>query len=344
MFDFCSYFESEIKSFLVSHGHKPFRARQMLQWVYDRSVFSPLEMTNLSKELRQWALEKLEFNHLTLKSSRDSQDGETKKILWQLKDGRLIESVLICSGERRSLCVTSQVGCNARCSFCASGKKGKIRDLNTAEIVEQYLQVNRLLESRGEKITHIIFMGMGEPLDNYEVVTKAIRILCHPQMGKLSQRRITISTVGVVDKIEALLKEEDLHVNLALSLHAPNQSLRQRIIPYARKYPLEDVLNAVRRYSEKTKRDITFEYTLIEGVNDSEECAKELARLLSLDQATVNLIPYNPIPGLKWKRPSAEAIKKFRLELYEAGQRNTQRYTKGKDIAAACGQLALQEV
>ena len=254
----------------------------------------------------------------------------------------LVESVLICSKERRTVCVSSQVGCPARCAFCASGKEGLLRNLNAAEIFEQVYQTDLFLHQKGERVSHVVFMGMGEPFENYDNVLKAIFLLNDPLRLNISQRRITVSTVGVVEGIRRFMKE-DLNVNLVLSLHAPNQHIRKKIIPYSRKYPLEDILSAMVAFSRESKRDITYEYTLIEGINDKPEHAEELAALLQGQQCTVNLIPYNPVPGLSLKRPEKEAIEEFRRILISNEIVTTWRYTKGKDIAAACGQLALKE-
>jgi 23S rRNA (adenine2503-C2)-methyltransferase len=211
-----------------------------------------------------------------------------------------------------------------------------------AEIVEQVLHIDRDLKKIGERVCHIVFMGMGEPMENYEAVVKAIALFNDPAAFQISQRRITVSTVGVVEGIQRLAKE-DVQVNLVLSLHAPNQHLRKKIIPYARKYPLEEILIAMDEYGRETKRDVTYEYTLLAGINDRAEHAEELAVLLRGKQCTVNLIPYNPVAGLHLKRPEAESIVAFREILMDAGINTTWRYTKGKDIAAACGQLALQK-
>jgi 23S rRNA (adenine2503-C2)-methyltransferase len=250
---------------------------------------------------------------------------------------------LILSGDRRTVCVSCQVGCPARCAFCASGKEGLMRNLTPAEIVEQVLHINHFLKEECERVSHIVFMGMGEPMENYDSVVKAIEILNCVNGFNISQRRITVSTVGVVEGIKKLANEELFKVNLALSLHAPNQNIRKKIIPYARKYPLEEVLMAVDEYSKITKRDITYEYTLLSGINDHLQNARELADLLQGKQCTVNLIPYNPVGGLNLNRPVKEKIENFRQILDDAGINTTWRYTKGKDIAAACGQLALQK-
>jgi 23S rRNA (adenine2503-C2)-methyltransferase len=234
------------------------------------------------------------------------------------------------------------VGCPARCAFCASGKQGLKRNLSVEEIIEQVVQIDQFLRKKNERVCHIVFMGMGEPFENYDAVLKVISLLNDPKGLNISQRKITVSTVGIVENI-VRFADEGLQVNLALSLHAPNQRIRQKIIPYARKYPLEDLLTAMLYFAKKTKRDITYEYTLLSGINDSRENALELAKLLRDHPCTVNLIPYNPIDGIHLNRPEKEQIELFRHILDDGKIPNTCRYTKGKDIAAACGQLALQE-
>ncbi len=343
MREFCALYGKEVKNFFAEEEEKPFRATQLCDWVYQKGVVDYDAMLNLPQPLRALLKEKLKVGQLTLQSSEDSSDGETKKFLWKLSDDRLVESVLISSGDRRTVCVSSQVGCPARCAFCASGQQGLMRNLTAGEIVEQVVQINHHLFQIGERVSHIVFMGMGEPLDNYEEVVRALKILIDPELLNFSPRKITVSTVGVVPYIRQLIGE-GIKVNLALSLHAPNQHIRKKVVPYARKYPIEDVLKSVRDYARFTKRDLTYEYVLLAGVNDQPHHAEELARLVRKDPCTVNLIPYNPVPGVHLKRPEKGAIEKFRTLLTKGGVRNTCRYTKGKDIAAACGQLALKKV
>jgi len=332
--------EEVLTSWLLEKGYPAFRAEQIFSWIYQKGVKDWYSMTNLSQSLREELAQ--QFALFSLKEVRRliSQDDETEKFLWELGDGNLVESVLIHAPERKTVCISSQVGCGARCAFCASGRQGLMRNLSAHEIVEQVLHIDTELKKKGERVTHIVFMGMGEPLDNYEEVTRAIRFFTDPKRFHFSPRRITVSTVGVIPAI-LRLAAEDLKVNLVLSLHAPNQHLRKKLIPYARKYELSEILAAMRYYSQKTGRDTTYEYTLIEGINDGENTARELADLLKKEQCTVNLIPYNPIAGLKLKRPQKEVIEAFKNILMEAHIPTTQRYTKGKDIAAACGQLAL---
>lgn len=342
MLDYTDLGHKEWLTWLKEQGEKEFHAKQIIDWIFKKGVLSWQEMSNLSKELREKLAAHIRLPVLQRVRVTESNDLETFKFLWRLHDGQLIESVLICSGNRRTVCVSSQVGCPARCAFCASGQQGFFRNLRPAEIVEQVLQINQWLASKGEKVSHVVFMGMGEPLKNYESVVKAIYILSSPDFINISQRRITISTVGIIEGIRRLAME-GLKVNLVLSLHAPNQHIRKKIIPYARKYPLEEILAAMDEYAQKTKRDITYEYTLLAGINDHPDHALELAHLLKGKQCTVNLIPYNPVPGIKLRRPDKKSIKQFRSVLFGSHIVNTCRYTKGDDIAAACGQLALQE-
>jgi len=330
------------KKWLEDQQEKTFHAKQIMEWIYQKGIVCWDDMSNLSRQLREKLKAKFRFPLLELIKMTKSTDQETYKFLWKLFDGQLVESVLICAGERRTVCVSSQVGCPAQCAFCASGKQGFFRNLRPAEIFEQVIQINHWLSKKNEKVTNVVYMGMGEPLKNYESVMRSIQLLCHPDFFNFSQRRITVSTVGIVDGIRRMSRE-GIKVNLVLSLHAPNQHIRKKIIPYARKYPLEDILSAMDEYSQKTKRDITYEYVLLEGINDHPDHAHELAHLLKGKQCSVNLIPYNPIPGVKLKRPEKSAIKQFRSVLFGSSIVNTCRYTKGVDIAAACGQLAMKE-
>lgn len=338
--NFCELTEQDLSSWLESQNEKTFHAKQLMHWVYQKQVTDWNKMSNISNALKEKLAKQFRLPLLQLVRVQPSSDQETYKFLWRLPEGNLVESVLILSGDRRTLCVSSQVGCPAKCAFCASGKQGFMRNLRPAEIVEQLLLVNQWLSERDEKISHIVYMGMGEPFKNYDSVVKSIMLITDPNTFNISQRRITVSTVGIVEGIKRFT-DEGLKVNLVLSLHAPNQHIRMKIIPYARKYPLEQILEAMDQYSEKTKRDITYEYTLIAGINDNTEHAFELANLLKGKQCTVNLIPYNPVQGLRLQRPDKKTIKDFRAVLFGCRIPNTCRYTKGDDIAAACGQLAM---
>ena len=341
MIDYTDLNYQDWVDWLNKNGEKPFHAKQIIEWIFQKGALSWREMSNLSLALREKLTAAFRMPVLEKVQVTESDDKETYKFLWRLIDKSLVESVLICSGERRTLCVSSQVGCPAKCAFCASGQQGFKRNLRAAEIIEQLLQENHWLLAKGERISHVVFMGMGEPLKNYEPVVKTIRKISDPQLLNISQRRITVSTVGIVEGIKRL-SNEGFKVNLVLSLHAPNQHIRKKIIPYARKYPLEDILTSMDEYACKTKRDITYEYILIAGVNDHPDHALELAHLIKGKQCTVNLIPYNPVKGVRLKRPEKKAIKEFRTVLFGSKIVNTCRYTKGVDIAAACGQLAMQ--
>lgn len=333
---------SELKDWCAEAGEKPFRANQIIEWLFEKKTVDIALMTNLGLSLREKLAGAFDVGLLGLKQVQESQDKETIKFLWQLSDSKLVESVLIMSNERRTVCVSSQVGCPARCAFCASGKQGLYRNLETYEIVAQVYQIDRWLQEKGERVSHIVYMGMGEPFRNYDNVVKSIRFLIDPMMMGISQRRITVSTVGVVEGVRQFATE-GLKVNLVLSLHAPNQRIRQKIIPYARQYPIENVLESMYDYAAVTHRDPTFEYILIANINDAPEDAEELGRLLKGKQCSVNLIPYNPVAGLRLEKPTAQAIGTFRRTLDKYNVVNTCRYTKGDDIAAACGQLAMQE-
>src|SRR3990167_8752575 len=312
-----------------------FRAAQVVDWIYKKGILDPARMSNIGPNAQELLKD---WSTLTQVRVQESDDGETWKFLWRLHDRTLVESVLICADTRRTVCVSSQVGCPAKCAFCASGKMGFKRNLSTAEIVEQVVRIHAYLMEKGEAVNHIVFMGMGEPLENLEPVVKALHILTHPKLFGLSQRHITLSTVGVIEGIYKLA-DEGLKINLALSLHAPNQNIRKKIIPYARKYGFDELMKAVDDYRDMTGRDITFEYTLIRGINDQKEHAEELAKLLRSRPCTVNLISYNPVPGLKIEKPNREEIIAFRAVLNAHDIVHTCRYTKGDDIAAACGQL-----
>jgi 23S rRNA (adenine2503-C2)-methyltransferase len=334
--------EEDFCSFLEEKGEKAYRVDQILQWVYSRGVCKWESMLNLPLSLREQLSAQFSLRALQEIRQEVSANQETIKFLWKLSDGQLVESVLIIAPQRRTVCVSSQVGCPARCSFCASGKKGLLRNLTAGEIVEQVYHTQTFLKQKGERVSHIVFMGMGEPFANMDAVLKAIRFLSDPKRLGISQRKMTVSTVGIVEGIERFT-EENLQVSLALSLHAPNQTLRQRLIPYARKYSLDAILAAMLAFAEKSGRDITYEYTLLAGINDQPEHARELANLLRGHPCTVNLIPYNPIDGIHFKRPSKDAVDTFRSILQAHNIPSTQRYTKGKDIQAACGQLSLQQ-
>ena len=331
----------ELISLVSRSGLPAFRAKQTLQWIWGSQAESWSQMTNLPLEVRKQLESMVRFPALQLHTLHESKDDQTTKFLWELVDGLRVESVLIRAPDRHTVCVSTQVGCPARCAFCASGRYGLVRNLEAAEIVDQVRLIDRRLRQQQQRVSHVVFMGMGEPLENFDEVVRAIRLLQHPDCLGLSPRRITVSTVGVVERIPQLAAA-DLGVSLVLSLHAPNQHLRRKIIPYARQVDLLELLDAIESYAETSKRDTTFEYILLAGLNDQPEHARELADLLRHRRGSVNLIPYNPVEGLRLQRPCSGAIARFRQILDQEGILNTCRYTKGDDIAAACGQLALQ--
>lgn len=333
----------DLKQTLTTLEYPKFHAQAIMDFIFKKGVMDFEAMSSLPKALRDKLKDTFSIFPLKLIKIEDSTDNETKKFLFEMEDGALVESVLIASFERRTVCVSSQVGCPARCAFCASGKEGLIRNLTKYEIEAQVAYIQCYLVQKQEPcVSQIVFMGMGEPLNNFEEVMGAIDLIKSKERLEISERRITVSTVGIVDKI-LKIAEMQRQFHLVLSLHAPNQHIRKKIIPFARQYELGSILEAMLYFASKTKRQITYEYTLLSGINDSPEHAKELATLVAKHPCTVNLIPYNPIVGLKLKRPEKETIEAFRDLLKSEKINVTWRYTKGKDIAAACGQLALQE-
>ena len=334
----------ELECWMKEQALPGYRAVQVLDWIWKKGAKSFQEMRNIGAPLQKVLEASFCLEPIVLKEAVTSQDEETTKYVWKLWDGSLIESVLIRAPGRKTLCLSSQVGCPARCSFCASGRKGLIRQLDAAEIIAQALFIHHdLINKEGKGVDHIVYMGMGEPLENYDNVMRSIKMLTDPDFLGLSQRRITISTVGVVEGLKRMSQDTSLRINLALSLHAPSQEIRQKIIPYARKYPLHEVLQAVDEYQRISGRDVTFEYTLIQGINCAKEHAKQLVQLIGKKQCSVNLIPYNPVQGIAFKKPLPEEVKAFQDILEKAHIPTNCRYTKGDDIAAACGQLALKE-
>lgn len=329
--------ESQFREWLVARGWPKFRAGQILSWVYHKRAESFEAMTDLPKALRTELETHFEIFRTTTAVHQQSGDG-TEKLLLQLADGGKIECVLLRDGPRRSICVSSQVGCAMGCVFCASGLDGVERNLSRGEIIEQMLKLQRLLEP-DERLSHIVMMGMGEPLANLPRVLEALNVAKDSQHGLgISPRRITISTVGLPPAIDKLA-ESNAPFHLAISLHAPNDELRNRLVPVNKNIGIEAILDAADRYFDRTRRRLTFEYVLLGGLNDSVECARELVRLLRGRTAMLNVIPYNPVPGLPYETPSAEAILEFRKTLLDGGINVMFRQRKGDDIQAACGQL-----
>jgi 23S rRNA (adenine2503-C2)-methyltransferase len=317
-----------------------YRAGQIYQWVYQKLVVNPREMLNLSKSHRQTLEDRISFGIGSVTRQQSSADG-TQKILvaWQ-EDGAVAESVIIPDASRRTACISSQVGCPVGCKFCASGIGGVKQNLSADRIVQQVFLLNKILAAAKERITNVVFMGMGEPL--YVSVMQAVRILHDAQCFNIGARKITISTVGVPPKMRELARE-NLPLNLAISLHAPSESLRKQLIPWAEHFALDDILEAARYYFEQTGREVTLEYILLHEVNDKPEHARQLAAICKTLRANVNLIRYNEVEGLPFIRPKAESVMRFQTILREKGVNAHVRKSRGRDIDAACGQLRRNE-
>lgn len=319
-------------------GWPAYRAKQLRQWVYEKDVGGFEHMTNLSKAQRAELDQRMNLTEAEIVRHQISEDG-TQKLLLKWPGGEQAETVMIPDGPRRTACVSSQVGCPVGCKFCASGLNGLKGSLSAGQIVEQIMTLNRLLSQQEQgRITNVVFMGMGEPLANYANVMQAVRIMHDPQCLNLGARRITISTVGVPLRIRQLAGE-DLPINLAISLHAPNEALRRQLIPWAEHFALEDILDAARDYFTRSGREVTLEYILLAGVNDQAPQARELARLCRTLRANVNLIRYNEVEGLPFGRPKSADVVVFQEILRAAGINAHVRKSRGRDIDAACGQL-----
>jgi 23S rRNA (adenine2503-C2)-methyltransferase len=328
---------NDLDAFVASIGEPPYRARQILEWTYVRGATSYDAMTNLSKNLRAQLAERFDLYTSTLLRRAASSDG-TVKLLLQWPDGATSECVMIPAEDRRTACISSQVGCPAQCRFCASGLDGLERNLTTGQIVEQVLRVRAEAEASGARLSNVVFMGLGEPLANYDAVLRAVRTINAPWGPNIGARKITISTVGLPKQIRRLA-EEGLQLNLALSLHAPSDDLRAELIPWAEKISLAELSDACRYYFEKTGREITLEYILLHGVNDRPQHAAQLARFARTLRCNVNLIRYNPVEGLPYERPTAQASDAFQRSLRDHGVNSHLRTSRGLDIDAACGQL-----
>lgn len=326
-----------LSEYFVRNQFKKFNATQVLEWIYQKKVQSFELMSNLNKELRDHLSREFSLSSLPIQFKQVSTDG-TIKYLFALEDGYLIESVLMRHEYGLSLCVTSQVGCNMGCSFCASGLKKKTRNLEAFELVTQVLGVERDID---QKITHIVVMGIGEPFDNYDHVMNFVRIINHAKGLAIGQRHITISTCGIVPRIYDFAKEP-IRPNLAVSLHAPNDELRTQIMKINKRYPLKEIIDALKVYFEQTSRRITFEYILLHGVNDTVELADELSDLIRGLNAYVNLIPYNPVVEFAYQATDPKRASQFYDRLMKRGIAVTLRREQGKDIDAACGQLRMK--
>jgi 23S rRNA (adenine2503-C2)-methyltransferase len=331
---------SELAAFLAERKQPAYRARQIRQWLFQKKTISFDEMTNLSRALREQLEERFTVSRLKTVRRAESKDG-TVKFLFGLGDGARIESVLIPEARRLTLCISTQAGCGFGCAFCATAVLGLRRNLSASEIVDQIIETSRTL-AENERITHVVLMGMGEPLANYRETVKALEIISNAEWGLgISPRRITLSTVGLVPQIQKLM--EETQVNLAISLHAPDDRLRAELMPVNRKYSLSQLLDCCRKLPIPRRKRITFEYVLLGGVNDSERHARELAELLRGIPSKVNVIPFNPHPGSAFSRPLPEDIERFQTVLRNLGVQVNVRRPRGDDIQAACGQLQGEE-
>ena len=327
----------DLENYLTEIGLKPFRAKQIFKWLYEKRVSSFDEMTDISKDLQNKLKEDFEINTLKIKDQQISRDG-TQKFLFELSDGALVESVLMVFEYGFSACLSSEVGCNMGCNFCASGLLKKQRDLCAGEIVSQALMIQRELDKNNNRLGNIVLMGTGEPFDNYDNVIKALSIINSPFGLEIGSRHISISTCGVVPGIKRFAKE-NLQYNLAISLHAPNDELRNSLMPINRAYPLKELFSALKEYSELNNRRITFEYLLLKGVNDTPEHANQIKNLLKGLNAYINLIPYNSVKEKDYETSSEENALRFYDLLKKNNVAVTLRQKKGDDIDAACGQL-----
>jgi len=331
----------ELRTRMTELEQQPFRASQIYDWAYDKLVPGYDQMANLPADLRQTLAETLPMDPLTQIQAVETDDGETIKFLYTTHDGQLVETVLMFYPDRATVCVSCQVGCAVGCAFCATGLGGLQRNLTAGEIVAQAVEAARIARQRGRPLTNLVMMGMGEPFHNHRETIKFIGILNDKHGMEFGARRITVSTSGIVPGIQKLA-EEPYQVNLAISLHAPNDELRSRLVPINDRFPIEVLMQTARDYIEKTGRRISFEYALMKGINDSNEIAEELADLLQGMLCHVNIIPLNPVDVLPYERPDTADIERFAAVLEQRGIPTTVRYSRGVEIAAACGQLRAQ--
>jgi len=332
--------QAAMRNFFSQLGEKPFHGTQVIQWIHQRGKLQFDQMTDLSKSLRQNLAEHANIRIPEIVRDHTASDG-TRKWLMKLEDGNCIETVFIPEEDRGTLCVSSQVGCMLNCTFCSTARQGFNRNLAVGEIIGQLWVAAEAMGQHGSEriITNVVMMGMGEPLLNYDNVVSAMKLMLDDHAYGLSRRRVTLSTAGVVPAIDRLAG--DLPVSLAVSLHAPNDELRNKLVPINRKYPIDELLAACKRYvGEDSRRRITFEYVMLQDVNDTEQHARELARLLADVPAKVNLIPFNPFPQSEYTRSPRAVIDRFRDILMNKGIVTVTRKTRGDDIDAACGQLA----
>lgn len=336
------YNYSELEDRMIQYGEKKFRAQQIFEWLYRKRVKSFADMSNINKDLRAQMETQYCLSPLSLVEKQVAKDNTTK-YLFSLADGAYIETVMMVFDYGRSVCVSSQVGCNMGCDFCASGLLKKKRDLTSGEMVAQVLYIQQEMDEINERISHIVVMGTGEPFDNYDNVINFLATVNHDRGLAIGARHITISTCGIVPKILAF-SHSCYQYNLAISLHAPNDELRNRLMPINKAYPLAQLMEAIKVYTQENNRRLTFEYILLKGINDSEECAKQLAKLLKGYNAYVNLIPYNAVDEHGYQGVDRKQAMIFYDYLMKANIRATIRKEHGQDIDAACGQLRAKEL
>jgi 23S rRNA (adenine2503-C2)-methyltransferase len=327
---------------VIDLGFPAYRARQVWGWAYRHCVTNYEEMANIPAALREALAVHAPLSLLDPVRALASDDGETIKTLYRTGDDQVLETVLMLYPNRATVCVSCQVGCAVGCAFCATGLMGLSRNLGAGEMVAQVVGAAREARRRGRELTNIVMMGMGEPLQNYAEMMKFINIIHDPEGLDIGARRITVSTSGIVPKIDALA-EEPLQLNLAISLHAPDDELRSRLVPINRRFPIATLMAAVDRYIARTGRRVSFEYALMRGVNDGEQTASDLATLLRGRLCHVNIIPLNPVELLPYERPEPAGIQRFADILHMAGIPTSVRYSRGLDIDAACGQLRAKE-
>ncbi len=333
---------TKLEKLLMDRGQKKYRATQLFTWIYEKKAKTFDEMSDVSKAFRDELNRDFCLTLPTIYKKQVSKDG-TIKLLLELEDGSKIETALMPYNYGNAICVTSQVGCNMGCAFCASGLLKKKRNLEVHEIVGQVLVMNNLLEAEGKHVSHIVVMGTGEPFDNYENVMDFIRIVNHPKALAIGARHISVSTCGLVPGIMKYA-HEGLQTNLAISLHAPNDEIRNKLMPISKAYPMDKLMEAVRYYEKTAGRRVTFEYIMLDGINDSIECAKELVHLVRGTMSYINLIPYNPVDEHSFKRSSDKNVHNFFSYLMQHGVNTTVRKEFGNDIDAACGQLRAKEI
>ena len=328
-----------IKEWCQNHKIPLFRANQIYQWLYRHGVDSANDMNNLSKDLRDKINDEAILSMLTVEKIDKSSKESTQKILFKTIDDKLIEAVSMVDQDRHTICISSQIGCNVNCDFCATGKMGLIRNLLTGEIIDQAIAIRNLVKN---PITNVVYMGMGEPFLNYNRVIKSAGMLHSPEGFGLGAKRITISTSGIVPKIEQFIEEKHRY-KLAISLNATEDATREKIMPLNRKWPIKDIIKSASQFSARKNHDVMFEYVLLKGINDTTEDAIRLAKLVQGIDCKINVIPYNETNG-KYQRPDENIIENF-LKILKANQKGFRilvRWSKGEDIDAACGQLAVK--